>query len=271
MLEQVMMRSTVDSRRFVGKVAVITGAAGGIGGACALRFAQEGANIACLDIATDANERMAAQARDLGIDAVAIACDVADVAAVEAAFSAVAERWGGVDIVVAAAGVYTGSSLEDVPDAEWLGTLATNLTGAFYTNRAAAPYLRKRGAGSIVNISSMAGKTSWPGSAEYSASKSGLIGLTRSVAMELAPHGVTVNAVCPGNTLTGMVRHVAAIVGGRDGMDADEWLALRTRDCPLGRIAQPWEIAGVVAFLASEDSRYLTGQALEVDGGMVMA
>jgi NAD(P)-dependent dehydrogenase (short-subunit alcohol dehydrogenase family) len=98
-----------------------------------------------------------------------------------------------------------------------------------------------------------------------------LIGLTRSVAMELASHGVTVNAVCPGNTLTGMVRHVAAIVGGRDGMDADEWLALRTRDCPLGRIAQPWEIAGVVAFLASEDSRYLTGQALEVDGGMVMS
>ena len=261
MLEQVMMRPSVDSRRFGGKVAVITGAAGGIGGACALRFAQEGANIACLDIATDANERMAAQCRSLGVDAVAIACDVADVKSVEAAFAAVAERWGGVDIVVAAAGVYTG----------WLGTLAINLTGAFYTNRAAAPYLRKRGAGSIINISSMAGKTSWPGSAEYSASKSGLIGLTRSVAMELAPHGVTVNAVCPGNTLTGMVRHVAAIVGGRDGMGVDEWLALRTRDCPLGRIAQPWEIAGVVAFLASEDSRYLTGQALEVDGGMVMA
>ena len=271
MLEQVMMRPSVDSRRFGGKVAVITGAAGGIGGACALRFAQEGANIVCLDIATDANERMAAQCRSLGVDAVAIACDVADVKSVEAAFAAVAERWGGVDIVVAAAGVYTGTPLEDVPDAEWLGTLAINLTGAFYTNRAAAPYLRKRGAGSIINISSMAGKTSWPGSAEYSASKSGLIGLTRSVAMELAPHGVTVNAVCPGNTLTGMVRHVAAIVGGRDGMGVDEWLALRTRDCPLGRIAQPWEIAGVVAFLASEDSRYLTGQALEVDGGMVMA
>lgn len=266
-----MMRPNVDSRRFVGKVAVITGAAGGIGGACALRFAQEGANIACLDIEVNANEQVATKCRNLGVDAVAIACDVADVDAVNAAFATVTERWGGVDIVVAAAGVYTGTPLEEAPDAEWLGTLATNLTGAFYTNRAAAPYLRRRGAGSIINISSMAGKTSWPGSAEYSASKSGLIGLTRSVAMELAPHGVTVNAVCPGNTLTGMVRHVAAIVGGRDGLSADEWLALRTRDCPMGRIAQPWEIAGVVAFLASEDSRYLTGQALEVDGGMVMA
>jgi NAD(P)-dependent dehydrogenase (short-subunit alcohol dehydrogenase family) len=89
--------------------------------------------------------------------------------------------------------------------------------------------------------------------------------------MELAPYGVTVNAVCPGNTLTGMVRHVAAIVGGRDGLGVDEWLALRARDCPMGRIAQPWEIAGVVAFLASDDSRYLTGQAIEVDGGMVMS
>lgn len=271
MREQVMMRPDVDSRRFAGKVALITGAAGGIGGACALRFAQEGAKIACLDIAQSDNAQIAARCQALGADAVAMACDVADRDAVEAAFAAVAQRWGGIDIVVAAAGVYTGTPLEDVPDVEWLTTLTTNLTGAFYTNRAAAPYLRQRGAGSIINLSSMAGKTSWPGSAEYSASKSGLIGLTRSVAMELAPHGVTVNAVCPGNTLTGMVHHVAAIVGGRDGLEAEAWLAQRTRDCPLGRIAQPWEIAGVVAFLASEDSRYMTGQALEVDGGMVMA
>jgi NAD(P)-dependent dehydrogenase (short-subunit alcohol dehydrogenase family) len=89
--------------------------------------------------------------------------------------------------------------------------------------------------------------------------------------MELAPYGATVNAICPGNTLTAMVRHVAAIVGGREGLSPEGWLAMRARDCPLGRIAQPWEIAGVAAFLASEDARYLTGQAIEVDGGMVMA
>ena len=95
--------------------------------------------------------------------------------------------------------------------------------------------------------------------------------LTRSVAMELAPYGVTANAVCPGNTLTGMVRRVSQIIGARDGLSGDEWLAMRVADCPLGRLAQPWEMAGVVAFLASEDARYLTGQAIEVDGGMVMA
>ena len=97
------------------------------------------------------------------------------------------------------------------------------------------------------------------------------VGLTRSVAMELAPYGATVNAVCPGNTLTEMVRNVAATVGPQDGMTAEKWLELRASECPMKRMAKPWEIAGVVAFLASEDSRYLTGQAIEVDGGMVMS
>lgn len=270
-LEPILMRPDVESQRFTGKVAVITGAAGGIGGACALRFAQEGANVACLDIESSGNETIAAQCRSLGVEAIALTCDVRVAEQVDAAFAQVAESWGGVDIVVAAAGVYTGSPLEEVSAAQWADTLQTNLTGAFYTNRAAAPYLRQRKGGSIINISSMAGKTSWPATAEYSASKSGLIGLTRSVAMELAPYGATVNAICPGNTLTAMVRHVAAIVGGREGLSSEEWLAMRARDCPLGRIAQPWEIAGVAAFLASEDARYLTGQAIEVDGGMVMA
>jgi NAD(P)-dependent dehydrogenase (short-subunit alcohol dehydrogenase family) len=98
-----------------------------------------------------------------------------------------------------------------------------------------------------------------------------VIGLTRSVAMEMAPFGPTANAVCPGNTLTDMVRNVAEKVGALDGMTGEEWLQMRANDCPMKRMAEPWEIAGVVAFLASEDSRYLTGQAIEVDGGLIMS
>jgi NAD(P)-dependent dehydrogenase (short-subunit alcohol dehydrogenase family) len=269
--EQQLLRPGVESARFAGHVVVVTGAAGGIGGACALRFAQEQAAVACLDVDAAGNEGIAAHCRSLGGDAVALPCDVTQADPVRAAVAAVLARWGRIDTLVASAGVYTGTPLIDLPLEQWRRTLEVNLTGALLCNQAVAPILMERRAGSIVNISSMAGKHSWPASAEYSASKSGLIGLTRSVAMELAPYGATANAVCPGNTLTGMVRHVAGIVGGRDGLAPDEWLAQRAADCPMRRIAQPWEMAGVVAFLASEDARYLTGQAIEVDGGMIMS
>ena len=270
-MEQEMLRAGVESARFRGQVVVVTGAAGGIGGACALRFAQEQARVACLDVDVAGSEQIAAQCRDLGVDAFAIPCDVRAAGDVSAAIAAVMARWGQIGVLVASAGVYTGDQLVDVPLAQWHNTLEINLTGAFLCNQAVAPILMQRRGGSIINISSMAGKTSWPASAEYSASKSGLIGLTRSVAMELAPYGATANVVCPGNTYTGMVRRVSQVIGARDGLSSDEWLAMRARDCPLGRLAQPWEMAGVVAFLASADSRYLTGQALEVDGGMVMS
>lgn len=258
-------------KRFENQVVMITGAANGIGKACALRFAQEGANIACLDLAEELNDAVAAECRELGVEALALKCNVTDKGNIDDIVRTVLEKWGRIDILVASAGIYTGSPLVDVSLEQWQRTIDINLTGTFLTNQAVAPILMEQKSGSIINISSMAGKTSWPASAEYSSSKSGVIGLTRSVAMEMAPFGPTANAVCPGNTLTDMVRNVAKKVGALDGMTAEEWLQMRANDCPMKRLAEPWEIAGVVAFLASQDSRYLTGQAIEVDGGLIMS
>jgi NAD(P)-dependent dehydrogenase (short-subunit alcohol dehydrogenase family) len=258
-------------KRFESHVVVITGAANGIGLACAIRFAEEGARIACLDLAGEANEATAAQCHALGVEAIALRCDVTDPESIKSVVDSTLAKWGRIDTLVTSAGIYTGTPLADVPLDQWQRTIDINLTGAFLTNQAVAPTLMAQGSGSIINLSSMAGKTSWPASAEYSSSKSGVIGLTRSVAMELAPYGATANAVCPGNTLTDMVRSVADKVGGLDGLTGEEWLQIRADDCPMKRLAEPWEMAGVIAFLASEDARYLTGQAIEVDGGMVMS
>jgi NAD(P)-dependent dehydrogenase (short-subunit alcohol dehydrogenase family) len=258
-------------KRFEKQVAVITGAANGIGKACALRFAEEGANIACFDMAEERNEAVAAECRELGVEALALKCNVTDKENTDDVVKTVLGKWGRIDILVASAGIYTGSPLADVSLEQWQRTIDINLTGTFLTNKAVAPILMEQKSGSIINISSMAGKTSWAASAEYSSSKSGVIGLTRSVAMEMAPFGPTANAVCPGNTLTDMVRNVAKKVGALDGMTGEEWLQMRANDCPMKRLAEPWEIAGVVAFLASQDSRYLTGQAIEVDGGLIMS
>ncbi|MBI1877209.1 MAG: SDR family oxidoreductase [Chloroflexi bacterium] len=261
----------MELKRFVQHIALITGSGSGIGQACALRFAQEGANVACLDVADAANEATAAQCGESGVVSLALHCNVADPASVKAVVEATMVRWGRVDVLVAAAGIYSGSPLIEVSLPQWQRLMDINLTGVFLCNQAVAPILMAQKSGSIVNISSMAGKTSWPASAEYSASKSGVIGLTRSVAMELAPYGATANAICPGNTMTEMVKYVASQVAPRDGLTEEEWLRLRANDCPMKRMAEPWEIAGVAAFLASPDSRYLTGQAIEVDGGMVMS
>jgi NAD(P)-dependent dehydrogenase (short-subunit alcohol dehydrogenase family) len=258
-------------RRFEKKVVLITGAANGIGKACAERFAKEGAFIACLDVTDQINEAAAQECRDLGTEAIALHCDVTNKEEIQHVIDTVMKKWGRIDVLVGSAGIYTGAPLAEVALKTWQRTIDINLTGVFLTCQAVVPIMMAQKSGSIINISSMAGKTSWPASAEYSASKSGVIGLTRSVAMELAPFGATANAVCPGNTLTDMVRSVAGKVGEMDGKTGEEWLQMRANDCPMKRLAEPWEMAGVVAFLASEDSRYLTGQAIEVDGGLIMS
>jgi NAD(P)-dependent dehydrogenase (short-subunit alcohol dehydrogenase family) len=258
-------------QRFSEQVVVITGSATGIGAATARRFAAEGANVACLDINQAENEATAATARSLEGDGLALVCDVRSRSDQEAAFGAVVERWGRIDVLVACAGIYLGGPLSEIAETSWEDIAAVNLTGVLTSNSLAAPIMTEQASGAIINIASMAAKTSWPNTAEYSATKSGVIGITRSAAMELGPHGVTVNAVCPGNTRTAMVERVAVEIGETLGMTGPEWLEMRAGDTALKRLAQPEEIAGVITFLASADASYLTGQAIEVDGGIVLS
>ena len=260
------------TKRFEDKAVAVTGGAKGIGKGCCLRFAAEGARVAVLDLAMPEAAKVAAECERLsGQPALALRCDVADPTSVDTAFTAIVAAWGGLNILVASAGIYSGQPLTEVPLKDWQRTLDIDLTGVFLTNKAVADMMMQQRGGSIINLSSMAGKTSWPGSAQYSAAKSGVIGLTRSVAMELAPYHVNVNAVRPGNTMTEMALEVAASAGSRDGLSVEEWQSLRAQDCPMKRFATVEEIAGVVAFLASRDAAYITGQAIEVDGGMVMS
>lgn len=258
------------SNRFEDQVVVVTGSATGIGAATALRFAAEGANVACLDINDTANDETVAAACSSGGVATALHCDVRSEEQQAAAVAAVMQRWGRIDVLVASAGIYVGGPLPDVPLDRWRNIVDVNLTGLLVSNSLVSAIMIEQRRGTIVNISSMAGKTSWPNSAEYSATKSGVIGITRSAAMELGRHGITVNAVCPGNTLTAMVRSVAQEVGATLGMTGEEWLEMRAGDTALKRLGQPAEIAGIIAFLASDDARYITGQAIEADGGIIL-
>jgi len=261
----------LSAHRFEGKVVVITGSATGIGAATMERFASEGASVIGLDCNVDGNESTVKQIHNVGGSATALTCDVRSESDQTSAFGQVMDQFGRIDVLVASAGIYVGSPLVDIPMERWHDIEAVNLTGVLMSNKLVASPMIEQGSGSIINIASMAAKTSWPYSAEYSATKSGVVGITRSVAMELGPSGITANAVCPGNTVTAMVRSVAAEIGATMDMTGDEWLEMRANDTALKRLAQPWEVAGLIAFLASDDARYITGQSIEVDGGLILA
>ena len=250
-------------RRLTGKAALVTGASRGIGEAIVRRFAREGAAVclAARDVA--ACERVAESLRKAGGDALAIACDVTDRASVAAAVGAAAKRWNRIDILVNNAGAGGATPLEDPDDSRWDAILATNLTAAFRVTREALPFLSD--GGRVINMSSVLGRFGVAGFGAYAASKHGIIGLTRSLALELAPRSITVNAICPGWVETEMGRE-----GFRRFGDEERGRRAAAAMAPLQRVLEPEEVAGLAAYLASEDARSVTGQALVIDGGQVM-
>ena len=246
------------SAGFADKVAVVTGGAGGIGAATVRAFAAAGAQVANLDWRyTDA------EAADDRPDRIrAYAANVADPAEVAAALAAVARDFGGIDILVNNAGIGTVGTIETMPLADWSRVLEVNLSGPFHAIRAATPYMSARGGGAIINVASIAAKRmSYHGGANYTAAKSGLLGLTRHAAFELARDNIRVNAVCPGPVLTEMVTSTTT---------ADE--RARTAELiPLGRWVLPDDVARVILFLAGTESGMCTGTSIDVDGGMLVS
>ena len=257
--------------RLANKIALITGGGRGIGRAIALAFAHEGANVA---IAARTLEQVEQVAREIAgqfhRDALPIVCDVSDVASVEKAFSTVTENFGrGCDILVNNAGIAESATLTKTGDELWQRHLAINLNGTFYCTRAAVPQMVEGGWGRIINIASIAGKIGAPYIAAYSASKHGVIGLTRSAALELASKGITVNAICPGYVDTEMTTRGVDRITQRTGLSADEAMDALKKMSPQNRIIEPEEVATVAVLLASEEGRGINGQAINVDGGSV--
>jgi 3-oxoacyl-[acyl-carrier protein] reductase len=241
------------------QIAVVTGAGRGIGRAIALKFAVAGADVACVSRTAENSEKVAGEIRALGRKAWAHAVDVADAAAVSAAAEKILAGAGRVDILVNNAGVTRDGLLMRMSDADWDTVLDTNLKGAFLVTKAFSRAMIKQRAGRIINISSVIGLIGNAGQCNYAASKAGLIGFTQSVARELASRGVTVNAIAPGFIETDMTTGLK-----------EEMRAALLKQIPLGCLGSVDDIAGAALFLAGPAARYITGQVLTVDGGMVM-
>lgn len=244
---------------FANQIVVVTGAGRGIGRAIALKFAAEGAEVACVSRTAENSEKVAGEVRALGRKAWAHAVDVADGAAVNAAAEKILAEAGRVDVLINNAGVTRDGLLMRMSEADWDTVLDTNLKGAFLFTKAFTRALLKQRSGRIINVASIIGLIGNAGQCNYAASKAALIGFTKSAARELASRGITVNAIAPGFIETDMTAAVN-----------EEWRKELLSKIPLNRFGQPEEIADAALFLAGPAGRYITGQVLTVDGGMVM-
>jgi 3-hydroxybutyrate dehydrogenase len=249
------------------RTALITGGGRGIGRAIALAFAREGMRIA---VAARTAEQVEQVAAEIGNGAIALVCDVSDPQAVARMFSDLRERLGDADILVNNAGVAESATIVNTTDELWHRHLAINLSGTFYCTRAALPAMLQKGWGRVINIASIAGKTGAPYIAAYSASKHGVMGLTRSIALEVAANGVTVNAICPGYVDTDMVSRGVERITSRTGRTAEEALDSLKKMNPQNRLATPEEVAAIALLLASDDGRGINGQGINIDGGSVL-
>lgn len=248
------------SGEFDGKVAVVTGASRGIGSGIALELAEHGANIAVVYRAEETQAKKVANAvRGMGRKALVVRCDVSVPGDVESLLDAVMSEFGGADFIVNNAGIHQHLKSWELTDEDWRRVMDVNITGMFLVTKAFTPHLMEKKAGRIVNVSSCVAYTGTDHEVHYAASKGAVLALTKSLALELAPHGINVNAIAPGYIDTDMV------VFGSDQQKREV-----LKSIPLRRLGAPADIGKAVRYLCSADSDYMTGQVLHVNGGLVM-
>lgn len=246
--------------KLTGKTAIVTGASRGIGREIALELARQGASVAVNYAGSEAKANAVVdEIKALGVAAFSIQCDVSSSESVSAMIKEVIEEFGQIDILVNNAGITKDNLLMRMKEDEWDAVINTNLKGVFLCTKGVTRQMMKQRSGRIINISSIVGVSGNPGQANYVAAKSGVIGLTKTTAKELASRGITVNAIAPGFITTEMTDELN-----------DDLKGQMLQQIPLAKFGEPSDIAKVVSFLASEDSKYMTGQTLHVDGGMVM-
>ena len=267
LMQSITTLPTMESsmQKLKNKIVIVTGGAGGIGGATCRRFAAEGAKVAVFDMNFETATQVAQDIQAAGGQAAAFKCDITQRAEVDAAVAATEAQLGPIDVLVNNAGWDVFKPFTKTTPDQWERLIAINLTGALHMHHAVLPGMAARKSGRIVNISSDAARVGSSGEAVYAACKGGLVAFSKTIAREHARHGITVNVVCPGPTDTALFADYKEGAG-----NPEKLLEAFTRAIPLGRIGQPEDLPGAILFFASDDAAFITGQVLSVSGGLTM-